>query len=385
MVATGDAVGAAAGTFDGRNGVAVLDLQSGKELWTAKPTDDLVGYFGAAPGNRVVVAAEGSCAEFLGVQRLVAFDAATGRRRWSTPGGGFALRSSHPLSTYFNAAVPVDAAGVVVVSTEEATIGYRARDGHAVWSKPADADAPRAVTNDLVITAARQSDPVHTFRALDRRTGRVRWESDGWTDRFDIIAASKRHVVVATGGLGSQPYPGPVTLVVLDARTGAEEGRFDGGEPELFYFNDVAIRDGLLVYAQGSSVTARRLPHGEHDWSRRFVARGSLEGLARSTDDATVFALGSGTKPRVTALDAATGRARWSSTTGWFRTATSTTTIVADAHPGRTLAGIDTNSGARTWRYEVPAALSPSGLGAGDLAVAAAGGRLAISNPCDTG
>jgi outer membrane protein assembly factor BamB len=271
------------------------------------------------------------------------------------------------------------------VSTDEATIGYRATDGHVVWSKPADADAPLAVTNNLVITTSRQSDPVDTFRALDRRTGRVRWESPTWNDRFDIIAANQRYVVVATGGLSSQPYTGPVTVVVLDARTGREQGRFDAGAPKLFYFNDVAIRDGLLIYAQDSSITARQLPNGDPDWRRRFTERGSAENLARSTDDATVFALGSGAEPRVTALDAATGRERWSRNDGSFRTAGPSSVVFAQAHPGRTLIGVDVSSGARTWRYEAPPMLAPDGLGAADLAVASAGGRVAISNGCDTG
>jgi outer membrane protein assembly factor BamB len=380
---TGPADGATDETWDGRNGVAVLDLRNGRELWTARPSDDLVGYFGAAPGHDIVVASEGQCEESFYSRRLVAFGAASGRRRWQIDGAGYPLRSTHQLATYFSAVVPVDAQGIVVASTDEALTGYRADDGGVAWSKSAAADSPQGVSDDLVFTTTRQQDPVDSFRALERRTGRVRWESQVWSDQFDIIAASKRYVVVATGGLSSQPYLGPVTLVVLDALTGREEGRFDAGTPKVFSFNDIAIENDLLVYADGSSIVGRQLPNGERDWHRRFT-KSALQGVARSTDDATVFALGAEAQAGVTALDAVTGRERWTRRRDEFRTAGSTAAVFGESS-GRTLSGVDVDTGARRWRYEIPSTLTPPGIGAGDVTVETAGGRVAISNPCDTG
>src|SRR4029079_11210264 len=180
-----------------------------------------------------------------------------------------------------------------------------------VWSHPATEDAPFAVTETLVLTHMQQAGQVNSFRALDRRTGRVRWESHGWDQRFELVAADRRHVVVATGGLTSQPYEGPVTLVVLDARTGVEQARFDAGRPRLFYFNDVALTDDLVVYADASTIVGRKLTNGDEVWRRRFHGARPLELMAPTADDRTVFALGSGAGARVTALDASTGQRRW--------------------------------------------------------------------------
>jgi outer membrane protein assembly factor BamB len=317
----------------------------------------------------------------------VAFDAATGRRRWTNSDAGYALRSTHQLSTYFSAVVPIDAQGVVVTAREDATIGLRSKDGAVAWSSSTEDDAPLGVSEELVFTVHRQSEAVDSFRALDRRTGKVRWTAGGWTDRFDIIAADARHVVVATGGLGSQPYTGPVTLVVLDARTGEEEGRFDAGKPKLFYFSDVALAKGLVVYADGQSIVGRRLPHGAQVWRHRFSGPQLLENMARSSEGATVFALGADSDSQVTALDAATGRQRWARSTKreGFRAAGGATAMFGRLHPSRTLIGVATSSGTARWRYEIPPNLTPPGLGASDLTINTAAGRIAVSNACDTG
>jgi outer membrane protein assembly factor BamB len=374
-------------SFDGRNGVAVLNLRDGKELWSARPAAQLVGFFGASPGRDVVVATQGTCAEVLGMQGLVAFDAATGRRRWTNTDAGYALRTTHQLATYFSAVVPIDAQGVVVTAGEHATIGLRAKDGSVAWSSSTEDDAPLGVSEDLVFTVHRQSEAVDSFRALDRRTGKVRWTAGGWSDRFDIIAANARHVVVATGGLGSQPYTDPVTLVVLDARTGNEEGRFDAGKPKLFYFSDVALAKGLIVYADGRSIVGRRLPNGAQVWRHRFSGPRHLENMARSSDSATVFALGAGTDARVTALDAATGHHRWARSTKreGFLAAGGPAATFGRFHPSRTLIGVETSSGTPRWRYAIPPNLTPPGFGATDLTINTAAGRVAISNPCDNG
>jgi outer membrane protein assembly factor BamB len=372
-------------TFDGRNGIAVVDLATGQELWAARPSDDLVGYFAAAPGRRIVVASEGSCVDFLQARNLVAFDAATGRRRWSVPGDRFAFTTSHHLSTYFSTALPVDAGGVVVTTNDDATTAYRSANGTEVWSHPAAEDAAFAVTEELVLTHVQQAAPVTSFRALDRRTGRVRWESQGWDQRFDLVAADERHVVVAIGGVSSQPYEGPVTLVVLDAQTGAEQTRFDAGRPRLYYFNDVALTADLVVYADGSSIVGRKLTNGDDAWRRRFHGARSFEVTARSADDRTVFALGAGTGARVTALDSSTGRVRWSRSDVALRAAGASTAAFARTQPGRALVGLDVASGARRWRYAAPQDLTPAGLDATSLAIGAAGGHLVLSNGCDSG
>jgi outer membrane protein assembly factor BamB len=375
------------GSFDGRNGVAVLETETGRELWSARPADHLVGYFSAAPGNDVLVATEGACTDSLHARALVAFDAETGRRRWKVTDAGDALRTTHQLSTYFSAIVPVDAMGVVISAGETKTTAYRVENGSVAWSKSADDHSPLGVSNSLVFTVSRQPDSAGSFRALDRRTGRVRWESDGWTERFGIIAADARYVLVATGGLGGQPYTGPVTLVVLDARTGKEKGRFDAGKPKLFYFSDVALVKGLVVYADGRSIVGRRLPNGAQVWRRRFTGPESLELMGRSTDNATVFALGSGAGSRVTALDGATGRERWSRATERenFLSADAKTAVFGRWDPNHTMVGLDTTSGVQRWRRAAPSGLAPPGLGATDLTVNNADGRVAISNPCDTG
>jgi len=385
VVATSGAAADPDDTFDGRNRIAVVDLRTGKEQWTAVPSDDLVGYFAAASGRGIVVANEGSCVDFLQARSLVAFDARTGRRKWAVPGDNFALTTSHRLSTYFSTSLPVDAGGVVVTTNDEATTAYASADGTEVWSHPATEDAPFAVTETLVLTHVQQAGQVNSFRALDRRTGRVRWESHGWDQRFELVAADRRHVVVATGGLTSQPYEGAVTLVVLDARTGVEQARFDAGRPRLFSFNDVALTPDLVVYADASTIVGRKLTNGDEVWRRRFHGARSFELTARSADDRTVFALGSGAGARVTALDASTGHRRWVRSDVELRAAGIATAAFAQASPSRLLVGLDVASGARRWRYDPPQNLTSAAFGAAQLAVASAGGHVALSNGCDSG
>lgn len=373
--------------FDGRDGIATLALRTGEELWIAQPSEPGVGYFDAAPGVDVVVAVEGTCDDSFEARGLVALDAATGDVRWRSAGAAYALSATHKLATYFSAVVPVDAGGVVVAIGDQLTLGLRAEDGSVAWSVSAAEDSPLGVTEDLVLTTRPAVPHVDEFRALDRRTGAVRWEARGWTDPFEIVAADSRHVVVATGGIGSQPYDLPVTLVVLDARAGKEQGRFDAGKPQLFYFSDVALTDGQVVYAEGRSIVGRRLPNGEQVWRRRFASDRDLDSMARSTDSRTVFALASGRDSRVTALDAATGQQRWtrSSNEDGFRSAGATASVFGDQHPSRALHSVGTSLGSPKWAYTIPSALTSPGLSAIDLTVGTAARRTAISGTCDDG
>ena len=305
------------------------------------------------------------------------FDAATGRKRWETSTYEGVLATVRPLYTYVYTVVPVDAEGVLVTVGKAGLSGRRAMSGHVVWSRPATERA-LGVSEVSVFTT---DDQRGTLRVLARRSGRVRWEHGAWSDPFKIVAADERHVVVATGEMQSQRN-GRVTFVVLDARTGREDSRFDAGHPENFDFTEVALTDTAIVYAQHSSIASRRLSDGTQNWRQKVDNNLGPLAMARSTDNRTVFALRSGTVGRVVALDAITGRRRWTRS-GQLADATSSTTVVGRAHPSRTLRGIDTSTGASGWRDVVSADLAPIGTAALKMRIAA--GRLAMSTWCNSG
>jgi outer membrane protein assembly factor BamB len=240
------------------------------------------------------------------------------------------------------------------------------------------------VSNDLVFAADRQDSLVHAFRALDRRTGNVRWEHGGWQDPVEIVAADERYVVVATGEIRSQRY-GQVTFVVLDARTGKEQSRFDAGHPENFMFSEVALRNHRLVYAQRRSLVARKVPQGTQDWVRKIDDDPGAVTMARSTDNKTAFALTSGTVLRVVAVDTTTGRERWTKTGVSLRDAGNSIAALSPVTtaPTETLRGTDSASGTSRWHYDVPSDLSSYRYP--DLKVGDAGGRIAISTGCNPG
>jgi outer membrane protein assembly factor BamB len=206
-----------------RDPVVVLDLDTGAELWTARPTEQL-SYLGAVPGRDVVVATAGTCdsaADARVPEGLVAFDAATGRKRWENTSTDVVLATMRSMATYVYTVVPVDARGVVVTAGETGIHAFNAEDGTGVWSRAND-EVPLGVSEVSVFAANRQDGSSEVLRAIDRRTGRVQWEHTGWQAPLEIAAADRRHVVVATGETHSSRR-GQVTVVVLDARTGIEE------------------------------------------------------------------------------------------------------------------------------------------------------------------
>ena len=180
-------------------------------------------------------------------------------------------------------------------------------------------------------------------------------EHGGWQAPVEVVAADDGDVVVATGDLQRQPY-GPITFAVLDAKTGAERSRFAADDPELFYFSDVALRDGRLVYAQRSSIVSQHLSDGEEGWR---TGLGPVS-MTRSIDNKTVFPRRSGATGHVTALDTSTGQERWTEV-GYLATGGNTTAVIGPSDGGRTLRGVDTGSGALRWRLDVPAELAPGG------------------------
>jgi len=198
---------------------------------------------------------------------------------------------------------------------------------------------------------------------------------------FVVAAAEAGHVAIATGDTGGQP-PSQVTFVVLDAQTGAEVSRFDAGHPERFDLSEVALRDGHLDYAQRASIVSRRTSNGEQAWRRTVDDQAGAVTMARSPDDRTVFALRSGSVGSVAALDAISGRKRWTHT-GYLAAAGDRTAVLGRPHPSRTLRGIDASSGARRWQREIPADLAP--IGTLGLRVRAAGDLLVLSNDCNVG
>lgn len=356
--------------------LALLDAHTGEVRWSATTSRE-EGLFYASPGHDIVVAGTGTCDESQGPFALAAFDRAAGRRLWSVPSSSYAFTTIHRNSKPSVATVPVDARGVVI-TLEDELVARRARSGAIAWRAPVGLEV-LGVSDQLVFTADGEGARADTVLARERDTGRVRWEKAGWNASVETVAADNRHVVIAAGDLNRQPH-GPISMVVLDARTGDELTRFEVGDPSRFDFSEVALTNDLVVYAEGSSVVARRLTDGSTAWTTTEDV--FFPSLNRSRDARTVLAVSNG--PRITAFDTATGEVRWKTDHRLPVAVGNEVSVVTKGFPGRTLFGISTRSGAGRW-HRVPPIAEPwreNGVFP-DLQIA--GNLLAVSSTCEDG
>ena len=366
-----------------------MDSSTGEEVWRAVPSLGRL-YQGARLGSRRLVATNAECSDEESTNsRLVAFDAATGQRLWTTSGVGIATR------TMFWAASPTvaaDAQGVVVMGGGRFGPGVKgldARTGTVRWRSRAD-QRELGVSANLVFSAQSKDENHLVLNAHSRRTGSLRWtfpttQGLAWGNIFDVVTADAHTVVVANGNyltrLGSRPAS-TTTFFVLDARTGDEKVHFVADDPS-FESSDFVMTGGLLIYAEGPTVVGRDLTNGAVRWQHRFEATPYSPGdtgigVRYTGGRARVLVQ---VQQRVVALDSRSGTRRWSIDDAWVAAGNSHTTILRVANSSRFRA-IDPRTGKTRWQRRVPRRIGNPG---DSVSVSLARDRLAFSMVCDTG
>ncbi|MFH9132198.1 PQQ-binding-like beta-propeller repeat protein [Streptomyces sp. NPDC017524] len=289
----------------------------GRLLWTRT-----VGDLG--PAGRVL--RHGSALLVTDAAAVTALDAATGAVRWRHPARG--VTAVRPLGNQVHLLL-----SGLLFAPELLTLD--ARRGHLRWSalpdRPANAQTSPAPdgqsafftvdggTTVLVSYAsdaslwAKRSLGDRPWRAygFDSRTGRTLWFHEGTRAAVTGIDAAGGRLAVGLRLPARNGAPGEEPLFVLRT-TGATprpEPEIPGGAP---YPHAHPGASGIRYYARDSRVVAIDLA------ARRTLWRRTLEGGSPTvTPTATDGVVHAATADGVTALDARSGRVRWSRTDVW--------------------------------------------------------------------
>ena len=276
--------------FFGGNQLVALDAQSAAVKWTYQ-----------AGAEAPVLAADGAVF-FTSKQNLYAIDAATGTLRWTYPanadeltapalgeglvflggGGSYDVRAGHEFVAVdgnsgreawrLSLPAPVSASpavsdGVVFFPTtridrsgggdprfpaNDTVTGtlhaVDVRTGAELWKFETAAilDKPVAVAGNLVFLdnkseppAATPADHTGCVRALDARTGAVRWELETGAPSTPPSVAGSLVYLAAAGS-------GPAQLLALDAATGMQKWSYPVDELSV---KDLTIYDGVIYLA----------------------------------------------------------------------------------------------------------------------------------------
>ena len=369
--------------------LVALDARTGRTLWVRNAAK---GRMMSATGSdaRSVFAYDQRCTdESIGRGRLIAFDPTSASPRWSRRLSGVAVKTD---AWGRSPTVDVGAGGVVV------TPGGRFGSGTAVVSaatgQPRSSSRERFLgVSEQHVFAASDGEPA-VLVARDRRTGRRQWTfpatpSTSWDKTFDVVAANRTHVVVASGNYLSRSGNRPgsaTTFFVLAARSGRQEASFTAADPS-FQFSDMLIADDALVYGEGTMVVARDLITGAVRWTQPFAdATVNLAGvpgvLVRAVIGADTMLLvdvqaGAG---RTVALDGRSGAVLWEHPGASVAIASPTVTLLQPR--ADEVIAVATPTGRRLWRNsKIRAVAGPYG----ELSYGLGGRRLAVGAVCDTG
>ncbi|MFI6735806.1 PQQ-binding-like beta-propeller repeat protein [Nonomuraea sp. NPDC050451] len=260
--------------------IVALDAASGRRRWSR-----------AIRADRGPVVAGGMLYAITEDSEVVALDTARGQELWRFRPEGFA-RNTDPVVT----------GGVVLLGSDHGVVyAVDASSGELRWRFRAGGEqrVDLAVTGGVVY-AAGANGQVH---ALDAATGKVRWTSrvDGAVDSPPVTAGGAVYLLVRGGA-----------TYALDAATGRRSWSFRAQGDDLTFDWDVSAAKGLVyVGAPDSRVHALDAASGAERWSSP-VGDGVCSGpvVAAGTvyvggDDGTLYA-----------LDPATGARRWSFRTG---------------------------------------------------------------------
>lgn len=202
-------------TASSATGVDAVRRPGGTLLWQARavPADQpsIV-----ASADRVYVTGGG---QNYGDSGTYAFDAATGRRLWRTPGSSGPYPYAASASAVYGFTV-TPRGGVTYASASDAATG------RTLWTHDAGKVLDSAKVGSMAyadglvyIAAGTAGQPA--VRALDARTGRRVWQAfAGSFPETAVVAGGLVYVGDSAGGIGVPGY-----LVALDAATGARRWR----------------------------------------------------------------------------------------------------------------------------------------------------------------
>jgi outer membrane protein assembly factor BamB len=288
--AAGDLVVAATG-HDEPARVRAYDARTGRLRWTYPTAPN--AFIRALASGWVVVAAD--------YGPLMGLDLATGKQRWrfelaSAQAAEYGTVASDTL--YIGTSFPSEGAldPPVVYALDLATGRQRwrtvlDRGTDLQWAAPA-VDGGQVLVADT--PSHEGSAPTSHLHALDADTGRVRWKADLHASQQGFFAAPP----VLAGGL-VYVATASRTLLALDADSGREVWR-QRGFPVI-----AGVRDGLVIAAIGDRLAALDATSGVQRWQVPISGGGEHWPVL---DGDTVYVASA---DHVTAVDAATGTTRW--------------------------------------------------------------------------
>jgi eukaryotic-like serine/threonine-protein kinase len=279
------------GSNDGH--VYALRLSDGARLWTAAVSGDPSAP--AVVGRAVYVFANDGFA--------YAFDVATGMRLWRTDVLGF--QGGFPAAA---TVVP----GTVFVQ-DEGVAALDATTGSIRWRRPIECfGCPVAAANGTVYAAGVETGDVGraSLFALDAATGATRWAAslDGGAGVTPSIANGAAYVgVVVAPGARVRPW----AIAAIDVAAGRRLWRVLIGRSRYLTFSSLAVAAGRVVFpSPAGRLVALDARTGRSRWSVPLEVTNSAPAVANG-----VVYVGS-TDRRVYAFDLRTGRRLWAFSTG---------------------------------------------------------------------
>lgn len=223
----------------------VLDARTGKVVWTrnvAAETNTKIPFWGfsSSPlvlGDVVIVAAAG---------QLVAYEAASGNRRWVGPAGGGSYSSPH--------FVTINGVAQVLLTSDGELTSVSVADGKQLWQHPwaANTIVQPALMSDGNVLVTSQESGIRRI-ALAQNSGawtiQERWTSNGLKPYFNDFVIHKGHAFGFDGRI----------LSCVDLNDGQRKwkgGRYGNGQLVLLSDQDLLLvlsEEGELALVQATA------------------------------------------------------------------------------------------------------------------------------------
>ena len=272
------------------NGTHVLDAESGEVRWRAELQPEFLWptWFRPLVRNGIAYLQDGSA--------ITAYDAASGRVRWT-----------RPLRSWVRHASPIAAGGRVVSCSAKEVVAYDPASGDLRWTWP----SPGHLHPELMpYGGAVIAETEHAIVSLDAGDGRERWKHE-LPGPARVLSDGP---VLADGRIYVGEWDG--SLRAVDARTGKLSWRAHTarGEPRLGRRPVVA---GRTVYLQGTDelLYAFEADTGKLRWKARLAGDEEQRRAIESGRLVPVTAIGlayvNDCNDNLLALDNSTGRIRW--------------------------------------------------------------------------
>ncbi len=234
-MATGVAIEDGVVYFGGTDGaVHAVDLETGDSVWSKD--------YAPVPIRGTPAVADGMIYLVDGTNWLYAIDAVDGSIAWDRGIGEMEPPSRHIEAVFPS---PVVADGVVYVGSVEGNLfAIDAATGEDVWQHPFPSliQVAPAVADGLVVVG----DQSGSVRGIDAATGEQRWELKSTYGVANALA-------IEDGIVYWKYFRG---LGAIDAETGLPV--WDYEDSEGYFYNGLALADGLAVFGHGNQIIAMR-------------------------------------------------------------------------------------------------------------------------------